>query len=83
MDALEAVSGIVFGGFTEVENDGDGYGAFALIDIFEHYSKLAGIPAFYGAPFGHIASNSIMPIGTRARMNAGAGTIDLLQPSVA
>ncbi len=80
--ALEAVSGIVFGGFTDVKNDGDGYGAFALMDIFEHYGNLAGVPAFYGAPFGHIASNSIMPIGTRAQIDANNGTIKLLEPSV-
>jgi muramoyltetrapeptide carboxypeptidase len=80
--ALDAVSGIVFGGFTDVGNDGDGYGAFALMDIFEHYGKLANVPTFYGAPFGHIASNGIMPIGTRAQIDATTGTIRLLEPSV-
>lgn len=81
--ALDAVAGIVFGGFTRVGNDGDGYGAFALMDIFDHYCKQAGKPAFYGSPFGHISGNQIMPVGTRARMNAEAGTIKLLVPSVA
>ncbi len=80
--ALEKASGIVFGGFTDVGNDGDGYGAFALMDIFEHYAGIANVPAFYGAPFGHVASNGIMPIGTRARLDADAGTISLLEPSV-
>lgn len=80
--ALAQVNGIVFGGFTDVKNDGEGYGAFALMDIFEHYGKIAGVPAFYGAPFGHIASNGIMPIGTRARINADEGTINLLEASV-
>lgn len=80
--ALEAVGGIVFGGFTDVGYDGDGYGAFALMDIFEHYGKLAGVPTFYGAPFGHIASNGIMPVGTRAQIDAAEGTINLLEPSV-
>ncbi len=79
---LDKISGIVFGGFTRVGNDGDGYGAFALMDIFDHYCRQANVPAFYGAPFGHIASNSIMPVGTRARINAEAGTIQLLEPSV-
>lgn len=81
--ALDAVSGIVFGGFTRVGNDGDGYGAFALMDIFEHYARGAGKPAFYGSPIGHIASNIIVPIGTRARMDASGGTIELLEASVA
>lgn len=81
--ALEALSGIIFGGFTDVGNDGDGYGAFALMDIFEHYGKLANVPTFYGAPFGHVASNGIMPIGTRARIDAAKGVIDLLEPSIA
>lgn len=80
--ALDAVNGIVFGGFTDVGNDGDGYGAFALMDIFEHYGQLANVPAFYGAPFGHIASNGIMPIGTRVQINADTGTISLLESSV-
>lgn len=80
--ALDDVSGLVFGGFTQVGNDGDGYGAFALMDIFDHYCRQANVPAFYGAPFGHIASNSIMPVGTRARIDADAGTIRLLEPSV-
>ncbi len=80
--ALSAVNGIVFGGFTDVGNDGDGYGAFALMDIFEHYGKLAKVPTFYGAPFGHIASNSVIPIGTHARINADKGTINLLESSV-
>lgn len=79
---FDKIAGIVFGGFTRVGNDGDGYGAFALMDIFDHYCKQAGKPAFYGAPFGHIAGNQIMPIGTRARMDAEAGTIQLLEPSV-
>ena len=81
--ALEKVNAIVFGGFTDVKNDGNGYGAFALMDIFEHYGKLANVPAFYGAPFGHIASNGIMPIGTNARIDANNGTVRLLEPSVA
>ena len=80
--ALEAVNGIVFGGFTDVGNDGSGYGAFALMDIFEHYGKIANVPTFYGAPFGHIASNGIMPIGTRARIDAKTGTIQLFEASV-
>ena len=80
--ALGQLSGIVFGGFTRVGNDGDGYGAFALMDIFDRYCKKAGVPAFYGAPFGHIAGNRIMPVGTRARIDASAGTIQLLEPSV-
>ncbi|MBO6506490.1 MAG: LD-carboxypeptidase [Kordiimonadaceae bacterium] len=79
---LDAISGIVFGGFTRVGNDGDGYGAFALMDIFDHYCKPMGKPAFYGSPFGHIAGNQIMPIGTRARMDAEAGNVQLLEPSV-
>ena len=80
--ALNQLNGIVFGGFTRVGNDGDGYGGFALMDIFDRYCKKTGIPAFYGAPFGHIASNSIMPVGVRARMDAEAGSIQLLEPSV-
>ena len=46
-------------------------------------SPLTVKPTFYGSPIGHIPSNIIVPIGTRARMDATAGTIELLEASVA
>ncbi|MQA90124.1 MAG: LD-carboxypeptidase [Gemmatimonas sp.] len=41
-----------------------------------------GIPLAYGFPFGHIPESWTLPIGIRARFDASAGTLELLEPAV-
>lgn len=41
-----------------------------------------GVPLAYGFPFGHIAESWTLPLGVRARLDASAGTLALLEPSV-
>ncbi|GHF19411.1 peptidase S66 [Kordiimonas sediminis] len=79
---FKKVTGIVFGGFTKVGNDGAGFGSFALMDIFEQYGKQHGKPCFYGAMFGHVENARTIPIGGTARIDADKGSIHLLVPAV-
>lgn len=39
-------------------------------------------PAVYGYSFGHIAHQVTLPLGVRARLDAGAQTLSLLEPAV-
>ena len=39
-------------------------------------------PAVYGYSFGHIAHQVTLPLGVRARLDAGAQTLTLLEPAV-
>jgi muramoyltetrapeptide carboxypeptidase len=41
-----------------------------------------GIPVAYGFPFGHIDAQWTVPLGIRARLDADAGEIDLLEAAV-
>jgi len=41
-----------------------------------------GKPAVLGFPFGHVAQNYALPLGIRARLDADAGTLTLLEASV-
>jgi muramoyltetrapeptide carboxypeptidase len=75
---LDDVSGIILGGFTRVDPDGDGFGNFALMDVFERYFKGTGIPTYSGALFGHIAQKHTIPIGKMAKMDANNGTFHLM-----
>jgi muramoyltetrapeptide carboxypeptidase len=42
-----------------------------------------GVPVACGFPFGHIDNNWTLPLGVRARLDADAGTLELLEPAVA
>lgn len=79
---FEQVSGVVFGSFTDCRVAPDGYGSFALEDIFEQHLGKRGKPTFFGAMFGHQAQKRTIPIGARATIDADAGTIHLLEPAV-
>lgn len=74
-------SGVVLGGWTDVDTDG-GYGDFALLDIFEQHFIPAGKPVFTGAMFGHISDQRTMPVGCNVTMNADEGTVTMLESAV-
>jgi muramoyltetrapeptide carboxypeptidase len=78
---LEQVAGIVFGGFSDVPPD-PGYGSFTLDEVLEQHCRAVNKPAFLGAAFGHVAQNSPLPLGVRARMDAASGVVRLLEPAV-
>ncbi|CAA9299071.1 MAG: hypothetical protein AVDCRST_MAG89-325, partial [uncultured Gemmatimonadetes bacterium] len=42
-----------------------------------------GVPVAFGFPFGHVDDNWTLPLGVRARLDARAGTLELLEPAVA
>ena len=44
--------------------------------------KLAGVPVFSGALFGHIRRKFTLPVGLDAEVDADAGSTRLLQPAV-
>ncbi|RMB07743.1 S66 peptidase family protein [Eilatimonas milleporae] len=79
---LDRVAGIVFGGFTDVGPDGDGFGAFALSDILRDHVRRAGKPAYLGLMAGHRTDQLTLPIGARARLDADARTLSLTAAAV-
>jgi muramoyltetrapeptide carboxypeptidase len=78
---LDQVSGVVFGEFKDIPPE-NGYGEFTLGEVLEQHCRAAGKPAFLGAAFGHVPENSAIPVGVRARMDAVAGVVSLLEPVV-
>jgi len=77
---LDTVAGIAVGGITEAPGaDGDRVSREVLHDRLGGL----GIPVAAGFPFGHVDDNWTLPMGIRARLDAGAGTLALLEPAVA
>ncbi|HEX6041677.1 LD-carboxypeptidase [Longimicrobium sp.] len=77
---LDAVSGIAVGGITEVP--GENGDALAREVLHDRLGRL-GVPVAIGFPFGHIDDNWTLPVGLRARLDADAGTLALLEGAVA
>lgn len=74
---LEGVVGLAFGRFTECGADG-----YSVDDVLAELATRLGIPAVADLPFGHVADNFVLPVGTRARLDANDPTVTLIEPAV-
>ncbi|HEU4588448.1 MAG TPA: LD-carboxypeptidase [Gemmatimonadales bacterium] len=79
---LDRVAGVVVGQFTEMKRSA-GDGALGFDEVLEHYFGGLGVPVAYGFPIGHVDEQWTLPIGVRARLDADAGELELLEPAVA
>jgi muramoyltetrapeptide carboxypeptidase len=76
---LDGVAGIALGAFTETGEADDGP---TVLDVLRDLLGGLGIPVAHGFPFGHVDDNWTLPVGVRARLDADAGTLALLEPAV-
>jgi muramoyltetrapeptide carboxypeptidase len=76
---FERVVGLALGDFTDCEDpDGD----FTLREILWSLAGETGLPCVGGLPIGHGAVNVPVALGTRVRLDGGAGTLSFLEPAV-
>ncbi len=80
--ALRGLAGVLVGRFTGLNRAG-GDGALGYDQVLAEYFDPLGIPVAYGFPVGHIDSQWTLPLGVRARLDADAGEVELLEPAVA
>lgn len=79
---LGSAAGIVIGGITEVPDAGAEH-VPSIDEVLADLLGDLGIPVAYGFPFGHVDDNWTLPVGVCARLDAGAGTLELLEGAVA
>jgi muramoyltetrapeptide carboxypeptidase len=79
---LDRLAGVAIGRFTELKRQMSD-GALGFDEVLETYLGPLGIPVAYGFPIGHIDDQWTIPLGVRARLDADAGELDLLDPAVA
>jgi muramoyltetrapeptide carboxypeptidase len=79
---FKEVAGVAIGAFTEVP-DRDAPHLPHAIEILRDRLGDLGVPVACGFPFGHVEDNWTLPVGVRARLDADAGTLALLEPAVA
>ena len=78
---LSEVAGVVVGGFTEIPN-GASPDHPPVEEVLRDRLGDLGVPVASGFPFGHIEDNWTLPVGVRARLDADAGTLELLEGAV-
>jgi muramoyltetrapeptide carboxypeptidase len=50
--------------------------------VLEHHFGPLGVPLAHGLPIGHIGDQWTLPLGVRARFDADAGALELLDAAV-
>lgn len=78
---LGRLAGVAVGHFTELAR-GTPDGAMGLDEVLDHYLTPLGVPAAFGFPIGHMDEQWTLPLGVRARLDADAGELTLLEPGV-
>jgi muramoyltetrapeptide carboxypeptidase len=75
------VRGIVLGDFPDCAAPVEG--SPTVLDVCERILKPLGVPIVFGAPVGHTVRPMLtVPLGVRARLSAGAGTLEILEGAV-
>ncbi len=77
---LARCRGIVVGELVDCKPAGTS--RYAARRVLERAVAALGLPAISGAAFGHGRRNLALPVGVKARLDAGARTLTLLEPAV-
>lgn len=75
--ALDRVAGVVVGQFTDCDD-----GTTRALDVIRESLAPLRIPVVANAPIGHVPDNWTVPVGIRARLDADALSITLLESAV-
>lgn len=80
---LSDVAGVALGSFTGTEaRHSPGRRSLTLRDVFADHLLPLKVPVLRNVAVGHVADQVTLPYGVAARMDAGAGTLTLLEAGV-
>lgn len=79
---LRRAGAVLTGQFTDCEPQDKTKPSLTLGEILEETARLAGRPFLTGLPFGHESVKMTLPVGLRARVDAGSGTLEFLEAAV-
>ncbi len=78
---LSRAAGLAMGMFTDCTPKDPAAPSLSLPAIMAGKAEKAGRPFLTGLPIGHERAMVTVPLGIRARLDAGAGTLTLLEPA--
>lgn len=78
---LDAVAGLAFDVFHGCVEDRPARRSVSAEQVLAEHAAALGVPAVCGLPLGHGPGQLAVPLGVRARLDADAGTLTLLEPA--
>ncbi|NDF62265.1 MAG: LD-carboxypeptidase [Synechococcaceae bacterium WBB_3_034] len=82
--ALQQLAGLAFGRFSDGEAEADAASdpadAVTVEQVLRERSGDLGIPVLGNLAVGHGPGNAALPLGRRVRLDAGSGSLELLEP---
>ncbi len=85
---LPQISGFIFGQCTDCDRitkenaQKDGEDSLFLAQVLRDHIQPLGIPAWYGSRIGHVKDKFTVPVGLDVEIDAGQGTIRMLESAV-
>lgn len=79
---LQKAAGILFGDSPTCMYGPKERPSLTLLEVLEELLAPLGIPVLYGFPCGHTAYRATLPLGVLARLDAGAGTLTMLEAAL-
>jgi muramoyltetrapeptide carboxypeptidase len=79
---LQRAAGVLFGDSPSCLSNPEGKPSLSLFEVLEDHLGPLGIPVLYGFPCGHTGYRATLPLGVRARLDAAAGNLTLLEPAL-
>jgi muramoyltetrapeptide carboxypeptidase len=79
---FDKVSGIVLGSFVDCNEPDKEKKTLTLEEVWNNYLSSIKIPVIHSFPHGHIKDMVTVPIGTRIRLNATKGHIEVAESGV-
>jgi muramoyltetrapeptide carboxypeptidase len=78
---LARCKAIVFGQFTDIPVDApaESGGTRTLDDVLGELAQMLNVPCILGAPFGHVADQWTLPLGSTAELDADGRTLRILE----
>jgi len=78
---LARLAGVVFGKCTRCDPGDGSYGSLTLEEVLNDHVKSLGVPSWEGAMIGHVKKQWTVPVGLEVEIDAGLGTIRMLEPA--
>lgn len=76
---LQGAAGILFGDSPSCAQIPEGRESLTLPEVLHDLLAPLQIPVLYGFPCGHTGYRATLPLGVRVRLDAGAGTLTVLE----
>lgn len=79
---LKQLAGFIFGRCTKCTKGEGNEPSLTLQQVLSDHIRPLGIPAWYGSMIGHIPDKFTVPVGVEVEIDAGQGTIRMLESAV-